>query len=150
MKVEDVMTHNVMTCRDSDLLVDCSRMMKELNVGAMPVVDDQGSLIGIITDRDITVRATATGADPNQARVGDFMTPSPITVHPDINVEDAAEMMANAQIRRLPVVDDNGTLIGIVSLGDLAVDVGEADLLAEVLERVSEPVRSEHEQHTSF
>ena len=134
------MTTDVMTCRDTDKVADCAGMMKELNVGAIPIVDENDNLVGIITDRDIAVRAVAKGADISQAQVGDFMTPSPITVEPDADVEDAADLMADNQIRRLPVVK-NGRLLGIVSLGDLAVDVGEAEMLAECLEKISEPVR---------
>ena len=141
MKVADVMTRDVMTCRTTDTLMDCAAMMKELNIGATPVVDEHNRLVGIITDRDIAVRAVARGAAPAVSKVGDFMSPSPITVEPETNVEDAAEMMADNQIRRLPVVDRSGNLVGIVSLADLAVDVGEAELLAETLEKISEPAR---------
>ena len=140
MKVADCMTSDVMTCRDTDNLTDCATMMKEMNVGAIPVLDNNDGLVGIITDRDITVRAVARGVDLSEDQVGDFMTPSPITVEPETNVEDAADLMADNQVRRLPVVKD-GKLVGIVSLGDLAVDVGEAELLAETLEKISEPVR---------
>jgi len=69
------------------------------------------------------------------------MSPSPITVEPDTDVEDAADIMADAQIRRLPVVGDDGKVVGIVSLGDLAVDVGEEEMLAKTLEKISVPVR---------
>lgn len=140
MKVSECMTTDVMTCKDTDKLADCAVMMKELNVGAIPIVDESGTLAGIITDRDIAVRAVAKGIDPNEAQVGDYMTPSPITVEPETNVEDAADLMADNQIRRLPVVKD-GLIVGIVSLGDLAVDVGEPEMLAECLEKISEPVR---------
>jgi CBS domain-containing protein len=116
-------------------------MMKEFNIGETPVVDDNNNLVGIITDRDIAVRAVAAGADPNNTMVGDFMTPSPVTVNPDTNVEDAADMMADVQVRRLPVVDDDGSLIGIVSLGDLAVETGEEELVGETLVEISRPVR---------
>lgn len=146
MKVNDVMTKNVLTARETDKLSDVAEIMKEINVGIIPVVDDNGKLTGVITDRDITIRAVAGGADLNNAMAVEFMTPSPLTIEPDINVEDAADMMADAQIRRLLVVR-NDNVVGIVSLGDLAVDVGEADMLAETLERISEPVRSEHERH---
>lgn len=141
MKVKDAMTTDVMTCKASDKLADCSLTMKELNVGAIPIVDDEYNLVGIITDRDITVRAVAAGIDPNIADVGEFMTPNPIMVDPDMDVEDAAEIMADNQVRRLPVCDKNGMLIGIVSLGDLAVDVGEAEMIAETLVEISVPTR---------
>jgi CBS domain-containing protein len=145
MKVQDVMTKNVMVAKESDKLTDAAEMMKELNVGVLPVVNDHGNLMGVITDRDITIRAVAKGADPSKATVGDFMTPSPITIGPEVNVDDAADMMASAQIRRLPVVKDGG-VVGMVSLGDLAVEVGEADMVADTLEQISQPVRSEHER----
>lgn len=140
MKVSDVMTTEVMTSRLDDKLSDCAKIMRELNIGATPVVDADGRLVGMITDRDIAVRAVAQGEDLNQATVGQFMTPSPLTVGTDVSVEAAADLMADSQIRRLPVTQD-GKLVGIVSLGDLAVDVGEADLLAETLEKISMPAR---------
>jgi CBS domain-containing protein len=142
MKISEIMTTEVMTCKPTDTLAEAAAMMRDLNVGICPIVQDD-KLVGVITDRDITVRAIAQGFDPNTAQVKDFMTPSPITVEPDTNVEDAAEMMMMHQIRRLPVVDERGKLVGIVSLGDLAVDVGEPEMIAETLEEISEPVRSE-------
>lgn len=141
MKVSEVMTTEVMVCKPTDTLSDAAAMMRDLNVGICPVVQDD-RLIGVITDRDITVRAIAQGIDPNTYHVKDFMTPSPIVIEPDVNVEDAAEMMMMHQVRRLPVVDERGKLVGIVSLGDLAVDVDEPEMIAETLEEISEPVRS--------
>lgn len=140
MKISDVMTPDVATCRETDILSDCATTMRELNIGAIPVVDESSNLVGIITDRDIAVRAVALGFEAYNSQVGDFMTPNPITVEPEIDVEDAADIMADSQIRRLPVVKDN-KLMGIISLGDLAVDVGEAEMLAETLEKISIPVR---------
>jgi len=115
--------------------------MRDLNVGAMPVMDVDNNLVGILTDRDITVRAVSQGIDPDDALVEDFMSPNPITINLDMDVDDAAEIMADNQIRRLPIVDNTDRLIGIISLGDLAVDVGEEDVVAETLEEISIPVR---------
>jgi CBS domain-containing protein len=140
MIVEDVMTTDVSTIKDSDNLVTAASMMLDLNVGALPVVNDRGALVGIITDRDITVRATAKGVDPFSGVVADYMTKNPMAITADADVEDAADTMADAQVRRLPVVQD-GQLVGIVTLGDLAVDVGEEDMIAETLEEISEPLR---------
>jgi len=140
MRVDEVMTKDLMTCSDSDSLSEAATMMREINVGSLPIVDDSGDVIGIITDRDITVRAVARGVDPVMAQVIDFMTPNPVTIAPDADVEVAAEIMASAQVRRLPVLQDD-RLVGMVSLGDLAVDVGEEEMLAETLERISSPVR---------
>ena len=141
MNVSQVMTTEVFSCRIDETLARCADNMRHLNVGSMPVVDSDGHVQGIITDRDITIRAVAAGADTNLATVGQFMTPNPVTILPDITAQDAANIMADQQIRRLPVVDQNCILLGIVSLGDLAVDVGEADMIAETLEEISIPVR---------
>ena len=140
MNLNDVMTRDLVTCRDTDSLSDAATLMREINVGSLPVLSESGNLIGMITDRDIAVRAVSVGADPVLSQVADFMTPNPLTIAPDATAEQAAEMMADAQVRRLPVVD-GGQLVGIVSLGDLAVDLGEEELLAETLGRISVPVR---------
>ena len=142
MKVSVVMTGMVTTCRPCDTLADAAVIMRDINVGICPIVDEDGKLIGVITDRDITVRAISQGLNPNDVCACDFMTPAPITVDEDMSVEDAAERMMTHQVRRLPVVDDLGLVVGIVSLGDLAVDVGEAEMIAETLEQISEPTHS--------
>ena len=141
MNVSQVMTTDVVSCAIDDTLARCADNMRHINVGAMPVIDNDNHVRGIITDRDIAVRAVASGVDPNQATVGQFMTPDPVTVLPEVTVENAAGIMAEQQVRRLPVVDQNGCLLAMISLGDLAVDVGEEALIAETLEEISVPVR---------
>ncbi|HAH85945.1 MAG: CBS domain-containing protein [Armatimonadota bacterium] len=141
MRVADIMTTDVTSCKQTDSLALCATHMRDLNVGAMPVMDVDNNLVGILTDRDITVRAVSQGIDPDDALVEDFMSPNPITINLDMDVDDAAEIMADNQIRRLPIVDNTDRLIGIISLGDLAVDVGEEDVVAETLEEISIPVR---------
>jgi len=140
MILGEVMTKDLVTCMDTDSLSDAATLMREINVGSLPVLNESGNLIGMITDRDIAIRAVSLGVDPVISQVADFMTPSPLTASPDATLEQAAEMMADAQVRRLPVLQD-GQLVGIVSLGDLAVDLGEEELLAETLSRISVPVR---------
>ncbi|HEY3297734.1 MAG TPA: CBS domain-containing protein [Armatimonadota bacterium] len=140
MKVGEVMTEDVMACKTDDKLYECAGIMKELNVGFMPIVDQSENLVGVITDRDIAIRAVAKGVDLTNSKIGDFMTPNPITIEADYSVEDAADIMADSQIRRLPVVQ-NGKLVGVITLGDLAVEIGEADLVAETVEKISEPTR---------
>ena len=137
MKVEEVMTTDVVTCSPDARLIDVAKLMQRENFGACPVVQND-QLVGIITDRDITVRAVAVGADVNQKTVSSIMTPKPITADPDMDIDDAARLMANNQIRRLPIVEGN-KLIGIVALADLAIDVDEEEMLAETLEKISEP-----------
>jgi CBS domain-containing protein len=112
--------------------------MRGLDVGSLPVCQDD-RLIGMVTDRDITIRGIAEGRQPDQTSVQEVMTGEVVSVLEDQDVEEAANLMEERQIRRLPVVDHEQRLVGIVSLGDLAVYAGDTRLSGEVLERVSEP-----------
>jgi predicted transcriptional regulator len=113
--------------------------MRDENVGAIPIVDDDDKLCGIVTDRDIVVRAVAEGEDPAECTAEEILSGQLHTIDPDAALEDVADLMARHQIRRLPVVEDE-VVIGMVSLGDLAVK-SEEDEAADVLEDVSEGVR---------
>jgi len=140
MKVRDIMTWKVESVGPEADLSMVARQMKELNVGSVPVVDGD-QLVGIVTDRDIVIRAVAEGKDPRVEQARTVLTPSPRTVSPDADVQEVAKFMAREQIRRLPVVD-NGKLVGIVALGDLAVDAGKAGkdgMVGDALEKISEP-----------
>lgn len=137
MKVRDIMTTQLVTVAPSTTVADAARKMRDADIGDVLVTDD-GRPVGILTDRDIAVRVVAEGKDVNQAQVGDFMSAELITGLPDWDVEDAAEILAEEQIRRLPVVE-NGRLVGIISLGDVAVQLMEEEVTAEALERISEP-----------
>lgn len=123
MKVRDVMTErNKLACVTSvSFLPDVAKKMKEADTGIIPVVDEQDNdkIIGLITDRDIAVRAVAEGIDLKNAKVQDFMTRDVDTISPDQDTSVVAKEMAQRQLHRLAVVD-NGKLVGMVSLGDLA------------------------------
>lgn len=113
-------------------------MMKRSDIGMLPVCDGE-RLVGTITDRDLTIRATAEGCDPLSTRVKDVMTPSVFWCYDDQEVEEAAQLMEEKQIRRLPIVNRKKRLVGIISLGDLALRAQNEQLVEEVLECVSEP-----------
>jgi CBS domain-containing protein len=132
------MTREVETIDPSATLEDAALRMKTLDVGMLPVCNGD-RLVGTITDRDITVRATATGAVPGMTYVREAMTPDLIYCEIGDDVRRAAGLMEAHQIRRLPVLDGDHRLVGIVSLGDLAVRTGDDELSGEVLEGVSEP-----------
>jgi CBS domain-containing protein len=112
--------------------------MKAFNVGMLPVIEDN-QLVGAVTDRDITIRAIADGRDPASVKVRDVMTTDMAYCYEDQDIEEAARLMERRQIRRLPVLNRSQHLVGILSLGDIAVRTGREDLAGEVLERVSEP-----------
>jgi CBS domain-containing protein len=134
--VADVMTPGVESTSSAEALLDAARTMREGDFGSMPVVDD-GRLIGILTDRDIVVRAVAEGLDPAAARVGEVASRDPVTVAPDEALDEAMELMARHKVRRLPVVED-GRLVGVVSQADIALGAKEARTGA-VVEQISQP-----------
>jgi CBS domain-containing protein len=113
--------------------------MKTLEVGLLPVCEGD-HLVGMITDRDITVRATAEALPPGIGQVRDVMTPDVVYCFEDQDVKEAARLMAENQIRRLVVLNRDKRLVGIVSLGDLAVETGDEKLAAKTLEAVSLPM----------
>ncbi len=134
--LRDVMTKNVITVNTLDNAFEVAEKMEQLNVGAIPVVEGQ-QLVGMITDRDLVLRGYA------QKRSGSFsveglMTKDIVVGTPDMSVDDAAQLMAENQIRRLPIVD-NGNLVGIVSIGDLAVRSDSSDEAGEALTQISQP-----------
>ena len=137
MNVREVMTTQVETVTPDTDLVTVARMMRDLDVGVVPVVEGN-QLTGVITDRDIVIRAVADGRNLQNEQVGAHLSPNPTTIGPDANVKEAADLMAREQIRRLPVVE-GGNLVGIISIGDLAVEVGKDQLVGDALEQISEP-----------
>jgi len=135
-RVADVMTPGVETTTSSEALRDAARTMRKGDFGAMPVVDD-GRLVGMLTDRDIVVRAVAEGLDPMSARVGDVASQSPVAVAPDQDLDEAMELMAEYRVRRLPVVDGE-RLVGVVSQADVALEANEKKT-GSVVQEISEP-----------
>jgi CBS domain-containing protein len=139
MQVKDIMTSGVECICPDTTLREAAQRMKELDVGLLPICGDDDRLAGMITDRDIAVRAVADGLDPSTARARDVMTPKVIYCYEDQEISDAAHMMEQNQIRRLVVLNHDKRLVGILSLGDLAVDTGDDQLAGHTLEAVSEP-----------
>ena len=141
MLIRDVMTFNAEVIDAGATARDAAIKMRELDVGAMPVCA-RGKLSGLITDRDIAIRLVADGADPINTRVSDIMTPDVTYCFDDQSVEEAATVMQAHQIRRLPILDRDKQLVGILSLGDLSVrTLGTEDeaLAEEALQEISEP-----------
>ena len=142
MQIKDVMTRNVEVIRPDAPLQQAAEMMSRLNVGSLPVCDGE-RLLGMITDRDITVRATAVGGDPGSFAVREAMTPDVAYCYEDDDVAQAAIVMEERRIRRLPILSRDKRLVGIVALGDLAVDAKYEDVAGEVTEEVSKPAKPE-------
>ena len=138
MKVNEIITPDPKCISPDASLAEAAQQMKLLDVGMLPVCEND-RLVGTITDRDITVRAVAKDLVPHDATVGQVMTREIVYCLEDENIKTAALLMEERQIRRLPVLNRDKRLVGILSLGDLAIRTGKEKLAGQVLERVSEP-----------
>jgi CBS domain-containing protein len=132
------MTPEVEVVSPEVTLQEAAEKMRRLDVGPLPVCDGD-RLVGMLTDRDITVRAVAEGCNPTTTTVREAMTPDIVYCFEDQEVQEAARLMAQYQIRRLPILNRDKRLVGIVSLGDLVVSTGDQTRAGEILEHVSEP-----------
>ena len=138
MQVLEIMTPKAECIGPNEPVQQAARRMSELDVGSLPVCDND-RIVGIVTDRDITVRCTSQGDSPGETRVGDVMTPDIVFCFEDQDVDEAAKLMEREQVRRLVVLNRDKRLVGIVSLGDLAVRNKNDQLSGEALEQISEP-----------
>jgi len=141
MKAQDIMSRNP-TCVTPDTpLAEAARLMKQENVGVIPVVESQGSrqLVGVLTDRDIAIRAVAEGRDGATTSVGHVMTSEVRSASPSDSVNDVMALMGREQVRRIPIVDERGTLVGIVAQADIVLEAKDDKKAEETVERISRP-----------
>lgn len=136
-KVGDIMNTDVETISPDATIEEAAQQMRDGDYGVLPVGDDE-NLIGIITDRDIAIRAVAEGKDVDTP-VSEVMSEGVVYANEDDSVEEAAQIMSDHQIRRLPVVDSDNKLVGIVSIGDFAVEVSDLGPVAEAMSKISAP-----------
>lgn len=140
MKNSDIMTKDLVYSAPGDMVSDVAQLMKKEDIGPVLIVDDsnQGKrLVGIVTDRDLAIKVVAEGRDPKNTRVEDVMTESVITCRARDDVQNAMRAMAQHQLRRIPVVDDEGQLVGIISQADVATRLNEPQSTAEVVKEIS-------------
>jgi|SRR5688572_10831455 CBS domain-containing protein len=138
MDISRVMTRQVEVVRPDATLQEAAQKMKDIDVGSLPVCDGR-KLQGMITDRDVAIRAVAEGRDPRATKVKDVMTKDVVYGRTGQDIKEIAETMASHQIRRLPIVNEDNDLVGIVALGDLAVDAADESIGGDVLTDVSTP-----------
>ena len=141
MKASELMTPQPACCTPGDSIQDAARQMDSYDVGSLPVIEggDNPRIVGIVTDRDIAVRAVAAGRF--DARVADVMSPNPSTVREDDDVGMVSRLMAEQQVRRIPVVNAKGAVVGMIAQADLALrdgPIGDREV-GQVVERISEP-----------
>lgn len=137
MKVKDIMSKDIASVSSEEPIEKAAQLMKQYDVGSIPVCS-QDEVIGIVTDRDIAVRTIAEGQNPKQQKVREIMSSDPVVGNPDMDIHEAAKIMSDKQIRRLPIVDHN-SLVGIVALGDISVEPNLQDNAEEALKNISQP-----------
>lgn len=137
MEVKNIMTKTVATVSAEDTVERAAQLMREYNVGSIPVCRGE-DIVGIITDRDIALRSAADGENVGNQKVSEIMTSNPVTGTPNMDVHEAARLMSERQIRRLPIVENN-KVVGIVALGDLAVEPNFSNEAESALQSISTP-----------
>ncbi len=135
MKLRDIMSRHVVSLNTTDTVEKAAQLMKDYNIGSIPICSGS-SVVGIVTDRDITLRAVASGQSNRQLK--DIMTPNPVVGTPDMDVHEAVRIMSEKQIRRLPVVENN-SLVGMVALGDISLEPKLQDNAEVALKNISMP-----------
>lgn len=139
MKVSEIMSTPIEEVMDNDTVIRAARKMRDLDVGVLPVKSEGNVLVGILTDRDIVIRGLAEELDPEKTPVSDIMTSGVISCPADQAAEDAAAMMADAKVRRLVVVDEQDNVVGIISLGDVAVKGTGRETAGATIDKISQP-----------
>jgi len=139
MKVSEIMSTPIEEVIDNDTVIRAARKMRDLDVGVLPVKSEGNILAGILTDRDIVIRVIAEELDPEKTLVSDIMTSTVISCPADQSAEDAAALMADAKVRRLMVVDEEDNVVGIISLGDVAVKGTGRETAGATIDKISRP-----------
>lgn len=142
MKCRDVMTKQVKTCKTDSTAKNALRIMHDWECGVVPVVDEHNKLAGIVTDRDIAIYTGQRDQRPAEILLNEFMTKPVLTCHANDHINTAIEKMKEYKIRRVPIVDDDNHVVGLISLGDVAVITHEEHETFEALEEISSPVSS--------
>lgn len=140
-KCSEVMTPDPVFCEANEPIRKAAKIMKQHDVGSVPVVESQASkrVTGIVTDRDIVVKVLADERNPDQATIRDAMTSSPAACRMDDDVQKALDVMAERQVRRVPVIDESGRLRGIIAQADIATRMSQDKQTGELVEAISEP-----------
>jgi CBS domain-containing protein len=140
--LKEIMTKGPVTVRPDDSVQKAAKLMKESHVGPIPVLDQESKLIGMVTDRDLAIKVVAEGRSAD-TKVSDVMSRNLFTCGPDDNVKEASTLMETHQVRRIPIVDDQGHLLGIVAQADLATRTGKPEQVAKTVENISKPSDAE-------
>jgi CBS domain-containing protein len=141
MTCEEVMTPSPACCQPEQTAVDAAEVMEREDVGLVPIIaNGNAKLVGVLTDRDIALKVVAAGREPRSTAVSEVMTVDPVSCLPQESVETVMELMASRQVRRIPIVDKDGAIVGIVSQADIATRLANPQETGQVVQAISEPV----------
>ena len=143
-KCREVMTKDPASCAPTDTVIQAAQLMKQHDVGSVPVVESDKRLVGIVTDRDLVVKVLAAGRGVEQATVKEAMTPNPASCREDDDLEQAMKLMKERQVRRMPIVDGSGRLSGIIAQADVATRVQKDAKTGDLVEAISESGTTRH------
>ena len=141
-KCEKVMTKKTVCCLPNDLAVKAAQLMKRENIGAIPVIENQQTqkLVGIVTDRDLALKIVAGGRDAKSTQVKAVMTRQVVTCHPEDDLQKALDAMSEHQLRRIPVVDKDNKILGIIAQADVATRLNKPEKIAEMVKQISQAI----------
>jgi CBS domain-containing protein len=141
MKCDEVMTKNLVCCLPGDMVAEVAKMMKRENIGSIPVIENGKTqkLIGIVTDRDLALKVVAEGLNPRSTKVETVMTRKVVTCLAGDDLQKALDAMSEHQLRRIPIVDDNNKILGIISQADVATRVNRPEKTATLVKGISQP-----------
>ena len=142
-KCSEVMTKDPVVCMPSDPVADVARVMKEEDIGPIPIVEDPETrkLVGMVTDRDLVLRMVAEGRDSKTTKAEEVMSLKLVTCHADDDVQEALDAMSENQLRRIPVVDDENRIVGIIAQADVATRMNQPEKTATMIKKISRSKR---------
>ena len=143
-KCREVMTKDPASCAPTDTVIKAAQLMKQHDVGSLPVVESDQRLVGIVTDRDLVVKVLAAGRGVEQAAVKEAMTPNPASCREEDDLDQAMKLMKERQVRRMPIVDSGGRLAGIIAQADVATRVNKDAKTGALVEAISESGTTRH------
>ena len=138
MTCAEVMTPSPTACQTQHTAMEAAELMRREDCGLVPVVSENGKLIGVLTDRDIVIKVVAEGRDPRNTAVSEVMATDLVTCLPHETIETVMEQMASRQVRRIPIVERDGSLVGIVAQADIATRIGQDHATGQVVQAISE------------
>jgi CBS domain-containing protein len=140
-KCDEVMTNNPVCCLSNDMVVKAAQIMKTGNVGSVPVIDNEKTrkLIGIVTDRDLALKIVAEGKDPKSTNVAAVMTAKVVSCQSEDDLQKAMDLMSENQLRRIPIIDKTGMILGIISQADVATRIDKPKRTAAMVKEISQP-----------